>query len=144
MGHGIDNGKSIRIKNYSYPERISADDLYGMDYFLEDNSKTWNIRSVVSDKVELVFFSCDTGVHDGLAENLSKQNDFQDISIFASTEPININPDGSVSIDNNGVWREYLNGEIVNEYSGNTVPGTQEFESSTFWEKIPQYQYWIK
>lgn len=49
--------------------------------------------------------------------------------------PININPDGSVSIDNDGVWREYLNGKVVNEYSGDTVPGTQEFDSSTIWEK---------
>ena len=143
MGHGIDNGKKFRTQD-NPSIIIYADSPYRMTDFLEDNSKTWNIHSIASDRVELVLFSCDTGAHDGLAENLSKQNDFQDISIFAPTEPVNINPDGSVSIDNNGVWREYLNGEIVNEYSGNTVPGTQEFNSSTFWEKIPQYQYWIK
>ena len=143
MGHGIDNGKKFRTQD-NPSIIIYADSPYSMTVFLEDNSKTWNIHSIASDRVELVLFSCDTGAHDGLAENLSKQNDFQDISIFAPTEPVNINPDGSVSIDNNGVWREYLNGEIVNEYSGNTVPGTQEFNSSTFWEKIPQYQYWIK
>jgi hypothetical protein len=52
--------------------------------------------------------------------------------------------DGSVSIDNDGVWREYLNGKVVNEYSGNTVPGTQEFNSSTTWEKKPQQINWQK
>lgn len=58
--------------------------------------------------------------------------------------PININPDGSVSIDNDGVWREYLNGKVVNEYSGDTVPGTQEFDSSTIWEKQTHNINWKK
>ena len=52
-----------------------------MASFLEDNSQTWNISSIASDKVELVLFSCETGSYDGLAQNLSKQNDFQNISI---------------------------------------------------------------
>ena len=29
----------------------------------------------------------------------------------------------------------FLNGKVVNEYSGDTVPGTEEFNSSTIWEK---------
>ena len=75
---------------------------------------------------------------------MSKQDEFQNISIFAPSEPININPDGSVSIDNDGVWREYLNGKVVNEYSGDTVPGTEEFNSSTIWEKNTQNINWQK
>ena len=142
MGHGGDDGKSFCTNDAI--DKIYANSPYGMVSYLEDNSKTWNISSVASDKVELVLFSCDTGTYKGLAENLSKQNDFQNISIFAPSEPININPDGSVSIDNDGVWREYLNGKVVNEYSGNTVPGTQEFNSSTTWEKKPQQINWQK
>lgn len=49
-----------------------------------------------------------------------------------------------VSIDNDGVWREYLNGKVVNEYSGDTVPGTQEFDSSTIWEKQTHNINWKK
>ena len=142
MGHGGNNGKSFCIEDAPYI--ISANSPYGMAYFLEDNSQTWNIGPIASDKVELILFSCDTGSHDGLAENLSKQDEFQNISIFAPSEPININPDGSVSIDNDGVWREYKNGNVVNEYSGDTVPGTQEFDSSTIWEKITQNINWQK
>ena len=142
MGHGGNNGKSFCIEDAPYI--ISANSPYGMAYFLEDNSQTWNIGPIASDKVELILFSCDTGSHDGLAENLSKQDEFQNISIFAPSEPININPDGSVSIDNDGIWREYKNGNVVNEYSGDTVPGTQEFDSSTIWEKITQNINWQK
>ena len=43
-----------------------------------------------------------------------------------------------------GVWREYLNGKVVNEYSGDTVPGTQEFDSSTIWEKQTHNINWKK
>ena len=139
MGHGVNNGKAFLTKD---PFVIDAKSIYSMEYFLEDNSKTWNISSIASDKVELVLFSCETGSRDGLAENLSKQDAFQNVSIFAPTEPININPDGSVSIDNNGVWREYLNGEVINEYSGNIVPGTQEFDASTYINKTPPNHYW--
>ncbi len=144
MGHGGDNGKTFNTLNDPITNKISANDLYGMAYFLEDNSKTWNISSIASDKIQLVLFSCETGSHDGLAEKLSKQDDFKNISIFAPSEPININPDGSVSIDNDGVWREYVNGKVVNEYSGNTVPGTQEFDSSTTWEKQTYNINWQK
>ena len=49
-----------------------------------------------------------------------------------------------VSIDNDGVWREYLNGKVVNEYSGDTVPGTQEFDSSTILEKQTHNINWKK
>jgi RHS repeat-associated protein len=142
LGHGRDRGKTFRTEGA--PFTINANSPYSMAFFLEDNSQTWNISSIASDKVELVLFSCETGSYDGLAENLSKQNDFQNISIFAPSESININPDGSVSIDNNGVWREYLNGKVVNEYSGNTVPGTQEFEYSTTWEKKTNNINWQK
>ncbi len=144
MGHGGDNGKSFITTNSSIDVKIFANNLYGMAYFLEDNSQTWNISSIASDKVELVLFSCDTGSYNGLAEDLSKQDDFQDISIFAPSNAVNINPDGSVSIDNDGVWREYVNGQVVNEYSGNTVPGTREFNTSTTWEKTPQNISWQK
>lgn len=139
MGHGGDNGKSFCTVNDPIVDKIFANSSYGMEYFLEDNTKTWNFGSIASEKVELVLFSCETGSDDGLAENLSKQDGFQDISIFAPSESVCIHPDGSVSIDNHGVWREYRNGEVVNEYSGNTVPGTQEFNSSNFWEKTPQF-----
>ena len=144
MAHGGDNGKSFSTQNYPIHEKIYANIPYGMVFFLEDNSKIWNISSIASDKVQLVMFSCETGSKNGLAENLSKQDDFQKISIFAPSEPVNINPDGSVSINNNGVWREYLNGEVVNEYSGNMLPGTQEFDSSAYWDKTPQNHYWLK
>ena len=139
MGHGGDNGKSFCTVNDPIVDKIFANSSYGMEYFLEDNTKTWNLGSIASEKVELVLFSCETGSDDGLAENLSKQDGFQDISIFAPSESVCIHSDGSVSIDNHGVWREYRNGEVVNEYSGNTVPGTQEFNSSNFWEKTPQF-----
>lgn len=144
MGHGGDNGKTFCTVNDPIVDRIYANSSYGMNYFLEDNTETWNLNSIESEKVELVLFSCDTGSRNGLAENLSKQDEFQNISIFAPSDAVVIHPDGSVSIDNNGIWREYINGEIVNEYSGNTVPGTQEFNSSNFWEKAPQYPYWQK
>ena len=144
MGHGGDNGKSLCTPNNPIHEKIYANSSYGMKYFLEDNSQTWNIGHLMEDKVELVLFSCDTGSFKGLAENLSKQNDFKDISIFAPSDILNINPDGTVSIDNGGVWRESKNGDIVNEYSGNTVPGTNEFDSSTYLEKTSKNHNWQK
>lgn len=79
MGHGIYSGKSFRTEGA--PFTINANSYYSMASFLEDNSQTWNISSIASDKVELVLFSCETGSYDGLAQNLSKQNDFQNISI---------------------------------------------------------------
>ena len=38
----------------------------------------------------------------------------------------------------------FLNGKVVNEYSGDTVPGTEEFNSSTIWEKNTQNINWQK
>ena len=144
MGHGGDNGESFCTDNNPITKKIYADSPYGMAYFLEDNSQTWNYRSIASDKVELVLFSCETGSYDCLAEELSKQEDFQDIRIFAPSDVLNIKSNGSISIDNCGVWREYLNGEVINEYPGNTLPGTQEFDSSTLLKKTSQDFYWQK
>ncbi|WP_217653248.1 hypothetical protein, partial [Xylanibacter ruminicola] len=43
-----------------------------------------------------------------------------------------------------GVWREYLNGEVIKEYPGNTLPGTREFDYSTLLKKTSQDLYWQK
>ena len=42
---------------------------------------------------------------------------------------------GTSSIDDNNTWVEYTNGVVSNKYNGNLLPGTEEFENSSYWEK---------
>lgn len=42
---------------------------------------------------------------------------------------------GSSKIDNNKTWNEYINGKLGNQYSGDILPGTVEFETLNDWEK---------
>ena len=32
-------------------------------------------------------------------------------------------------------WVEYTNGNVSNKYNGSLLPGTTEFEESSYWEK---------
>ncbi len=142
MGHGAENGKYFIYPCLNgYMEFISHETYSKIDDLLEDYSQVWNSRWLSSQETNIVFFSCDTGSNNGLAMQLSSQKKFYNVSIFAPSEAVNIAGDGSVFIDNGGVWREYINGKIVNEYSGNIVPGTNEFEKSTYWDKMPQINY---
>ena len=42
---------------------------------------------------------------------------------------------GSSKIDKNKTRNEYINGKLENQYSGDVLPGTVEFETLNDWEK---------
>ena len=62
-------------------------------------------------------------------------NELVNIPIIAPGDAISIYNDGSAAIDNDKTWNEFTNEEITNAYSGNTLPGTSEFEGLSIWEK---------
>jgi hypothetical protein len=117
---------------------------FNFELFLESNSKTWNNRFVSGDNLKIVLFSCGTGIEGKFAQAISKDEAFKNVSIIAPSDDITIYKNGTSSIDNGKAWVEYTNGEISNEYNGNLLPGTEEFEESTYWEKtdINTCNYW--
>lgn len=54
--------------------------------------------------------------------------EINDISIFAPDDEIIINCNyGTSEIENGKNWKEFKNGELLNEYNGNTLPGCSDF-----------------
>lgn len=50
------------------------------------------------------------------------------VSIYAPYAEIGIHfYDGTTPIDDNKNWKEFKNGELLNEYNGNTLPGCSDF-----------------
>ena len=142
--HGSNNGNGVNLSldnSTIYMVQNNESSLFTLDMFLEENSNVWNQKYVNEAPTEIVLFSCETGKKGGLAQFESSRAEMNNISIFAPSDNVNIHSDGSVSIDNEGVWREFVNGEIVNEYPGNFMPGTVEFNNLNFWEKLvlPQF-----
>ena len=142
--HGSNNGNGVNLSldnSTIYMVQNNESSLFTLDMFWEENSNVWNQKNVNEAPTEIVLFSCETGKKGGLAQFESSRAEMNNISIFAPSDNVNIHSDGSVYIDNEGVWREFVNGEIVNEYPGNFMPGTVEFNNLNFWEKLvlPQF-----
>jgi RHS repeat-associated protein len=108
---------------------------YDFETFLENNSETWNNRFVNGDDITIVLFSCGTGSEGKFAQALSMDESFHNIKIIAPGDDITIYKNGTSSIDDNNTWVEYTNGVVSNKYNGNLLPGTEEFENSSYWEK---------
>jgi len=134
MVHGGNNGQSMSFINELTPDMsfkiVKGSDCYSLCNFLEDESQYWNTwkeNKYIMLIPDIVIFSCGTGVENGIAQEQSKDSNLHDISVFAPSDDIIISPDGTATVDNNGVWREFINGEVVNEYPGNVTPGTENF-----------------
>lgn len=129
FAHGVGGGNGLS----SSDGIISAP--YDFETFLENNSETWNNRFVNGDDITIVLFSCGTGSEGKFAQALSMDESFHNIKIIAPGDDITIYKNGTSSIDDNNTWVEYTNGVVSNKYNGNLLPGTEEFENSSYWEK---------
>lgn len=98
--------------------------------FLESQSDVWKGRYVLRDPIEIVLFSCSTGddtANPSFAKRISES--IGDISIFAPDADILMHIDEGYSIVDKGRnWKEFRNGEVVNEYRGDSLPGSVEFD----------------
>ena len=139
FAHGVGNGSGIALCDN---DKIGTPFTFEM--FLENNSETWNNRFVSGDNLKIVLFSCGTGIEGKFAQMISMDEAFKNISIIAPSDDITIYKNGTSSIDNGKPWVEYTNGELTNEYNGNLLPGTEEFEVSTYWEKTDINRYYWK
>ena len=136
FAHGVGDGSGIALCDN---DKIGTPFTFEM--FLENNSETWNNRFVSGDNLKIVLFSCGTGIEGKFAQMISMDEAFKNISIIAPSDDITIYKNGTSSIDNGKPWVEYTNGELTNEYNGNLLPGTEEFEVSTYWEKTDINRY---
>ena len=144
MAHGTPGGTGISIaKNNIKQDEIGMP--FDLELYLDGNSERWGARNLSPTDTEIILFSCGTGVSGGLAQTISCDETFKDIKIYAPSNDICIYPDGTCSIDDGGEWREYVNGELTNSYSGSLVPGTKEFSEAPYWDKMGKIEFdWTK
>ena len=131
FAHGAGNGNGIVLQDGEY--LASA---YDLERFLENNSETWKNRFITGDEVSIVLFSCETGGDGKFAQTISMDETFQNIKVIAPADVVTIYEDGTASVDNNKTWVEYINGQKSNNYNGSLTPGTKEFETSSYWERM--------
>jgi hypothetical protein len=131
FAHGAGNGNGIVLQDGEY--LASA---YDLERFLENNSETWKNRFITGDEVSIVLFSCETGGDGKFAQTISMDETFQNIKVIAPADVVTIFEDGTASVDNNKTWVEYINGQKSNNYNGSLTPGTKEFETSSYWERM--------
>ena len=139
FAHGAGNGNGIVLQDGEY--LASA---YDLERFLDNNSETWKNRFVTGDEVSIVFFSCETGDDGKFAQTISMDETFQNIKVIAPADVVTIYEDGTASVDNNKTWVEYVNGQKSNNYNGSLTPGTEEFETSSYWERMYNTNYFFK
>ena len=134
FAHGSENGMHLIYKDYD--EVIN--NLSDFEDFLSTYSDVWSSRYVTGKDVSIVLFSCETGKFDSnfesFAERLSKE--FTNTSIIAPSNDVTIYGNGTSKIDNGGHWNEFVNGNVVNMYSGSLLPGTVDFDNMNLWNKI--------
>lgn len=145
MAHGTPGGTGISIAENNIIREKKIGMPFDMEKYLDGNSETWGMRNISSTAPEIVLFSCGTGASGKLAQTISYDETFKDIKIYAPSNDICIYPDGTCSIDDGGEWREYVNGELTNSYSGSLVPGTKEFSEAPYWDKMGKIEFdWTK
>jgi len=133
FAHGAGRGSGLSVNNEGITQHISVP--YELETFLENNSEIWNNRFINGYDLKIILFSCETGSEGKFAQTLSMDESFQNIKIIAPADNVTIYGDGTSSVDNNSTWVEYTNGNVSNKYNGSLLPGTTEFEESSYWEK---------
>ena len=134
FAHGSEYGIHLIYKDYDKVVTNVSD----FEDFLSTYSEVWSSRYVTGKDVSIVLFSCETGKFEtnfeSFAERLSKE--FTNTSIIAPSNDVTIYGNGKSKIDNGGHWNEFVNGNVVNMYSGGLLPGTVDFDNMNLWNKI--------
>lgn len=124
--HGYNNGIQTYNSQTGKHEMITSPE--SMNAFLMDQSEIWQNREI-SDPSIVVLHSCLTGEGKGsIAEKISKGKIFENVIIVAPskevvvTDGIEYGPTDKNNLENIGEWKMFLDGKVVNAFSGKTPP----------------------
>lgn len=124
--HGYSNGIQTYNPKTGKPEMVTSPE--GMNAFLMDQSEIWQTRET-SDPSILVLHSCLTGEGEGsIAEKISKGENFENVIIVAPSRDVVVKdgleygPADKDNLENIGEWKMFLNGKVVNAFSGKSQP----------------------
>ena len=124
--HGNKHGIQIYNSNTSNPETISSPE--GLNAFLMNQSEIWQNRED-SDPAIVVLHSCSTGKgENSIAQQFSSDELFNNVIIVAPSMDVVVQggkeygPANKNDLENIGEWKMFLNGEVVNSFSGESTP----------------------
>ena len=124
--HGNKNGIQTYNRETSRLETITSAE--GLNAFLMNQSEIWQNRETAEPAI-VVLHSCSTGEgYNSIAEQMSSSEFFNNVIIVAPSRDIVVlngieyGPANKNNLENIGEWKMFLNGNIVNSFSGKSTP----------------------